>query len=191
MVSRIIQKVIASMLYLATALALLLALYQFAWFLARGFLPVSGCAVHYTSLQLGMLSDIGKTLIPSVGGSIALVGAAVGYLRKEGLLRGNLFQIGTFAVFALAIVSLGCWIAVLAMTVDAARLYDGNHALAQDWTKICSLGNRAYAGAIVSAQVGACTFFAAFAIVGVLGLKITEQPAAAASGADEDPATTG
>ncbi len=175
MVSGLIQKMITSLLYLATALALLLALYQFAHFVARGSPPVSGCAIHYTSLQLAMLSDIGKTLIPSVGGSIALVGAAVGYLRKEGLLRGNLFQVGTFVIFALAIVSLGCWIAVLAMTVDAARLYYGNHALVEDWMKICPSGDRAYAGAIVSAQVGACTFFAAFAIVGVLGLEIAEN----------------
>jgi hypothetical protein len=170
-----LQNTIRLLLYVAGSLAMLVAVHRAWGFISRGFPDLSGCAIHYTSLQVGMLNDVAKTLIPSASGLIAIVGAAAGYLHKERLLVMKAFQIGVFGIFALAIISLGCWVGVLATTVDAAGMFNGDHSLVRDWVQICPWGVFSYRAALVAAQVGACTFFAAFAVVGILGLEFVER----------------
>ena len=80
--------------------------------------------IPYTRLRLIFLTDLAKTLIPTISGFIALMGAGAAYLHKGRFLLGYSFQVGVFAVFALAVVSLACWVSVLTAAVDAARVFN-------------------------------------------------------------------
>ena len=180
------RKTIRFLLYLACFVALAFSVYRLIdfiqFFYAQSLAPAT--AIPYTKLQLTLLTDLAKTLVPVVSGSIALTGAGIAFLHKHKLLAVPSFQVGIFTVFSLAIISLACWVSVLSAVVDAARVFvdTGLAQQVQDISKYALI----YAGAVTAAQIGASTFFAVCGVVAIIGTYFFD-----ASPADDDTHTPG
>jgi hypothetical protein len=114
-------------------------------------------------------------MVPTVIGFLALTGGAVGYLHKTKALDRLGFQLGIFIAFALAIVSLACWIALLGAIIGAANILSESGVSGR-----LSIDHLRYAEFmyVLSAslyQIGGSTFFAAIGVVAILGTYFVEM----------------
>ena len=79
-------------------------------------------------------------------------------------------------MFALAVVSLACWVSVLTAAVDAARVFNETGLIDGLTRDNIQFYSNVYRGGVAAAQIGASMLFAACGFVAIIGTKLVELP---------------
>ena len=171
----IIRLLIRLGLYAACVVALLIAGGVLLNTILFVLFPPDHPSPSYTHLQLSLNSDLATTMVPTVIGFLALTGGAVGSSQNRSLLTAASSNSGIFIAFALAVVSLACWIALFGAIIDAARIF--SEAGVSDRLSVDDLYHAEFVHVMSVSlyQIGGSTFFAAIGVVAILGTYFVEM----------------
>ncbi len=119
------RSVIFILLILAGVVAVgfgILDLFYIVEYLIYSKIPTETLA--YSGKQVDLVTDVAKTMIPTVTGFVVLLAPATGHLLKRGYFVEEKRVAWAVTVFALAVVSLGLWIAALTAMINCAHPFD-------------------------------------------------------------------
>ena len=155
---------------LAMGLGLIIATWG-AWHLLSG--SLKGQTLIYSSKQIELVTDVTKTLIPTVTGFIVLMAPAIGYLKNQQYLVRERNAAKVLVTLVLVVTSLGMWVATLTAMINCASPFDQllGQAMELDRGMLDSL-NMYYFLGIRAAELAIISFFVAVDVAVLLATDI-------------------